>query len=155
MLFDQEFYKQHDAVAMVFPLRPILAHVFLCYNEKVLLQNCPSEFEPVISRSYLDDTFMLETSHSKIPKLLKSSTTSDLFQKLKIKTPYFFLRLKEVETMTNSRLQFTSNWPLAEFLPFLNVSSLSHTNTTCCLPYYNKYPNFSQILNFFIRKLTN
>ena len=109
MLFDQEFYKQHDAVAMVFPLRPILAHVFLCYNEKVLLQNCPSGFEPVISRSYFDDTFMLETSHSKIPKLLKSSTTSDLFQKLKIKTPYFFLTLKEVETMTNSRLQFTSN----------------------------------------------
>ena len=46
-----EFCKQHDGVAMVFPIGPILANVFLCYNEKVLLQNCPSEFKPVISRS--------------------------------------------------------------------------------------------------------
>ena len=46
-----EFCKQHDGVAMVFPIGPILANVFLFYNEKVLLQNCPTEFKPVISRS--------------------------------------------------------------------------------------------------------
>ena len=45
---------------------------------------------------------MLETSHSKIPKLFKSSTTLDLFQRLKMKTPYFLLTLKEVERITNS-----------------------------------------------------
>ena len=48
-----EFCKQHDGVAMVFLVRPILANLFLCYNEKVLLQNCPSEFKPGISRRYL------------------------------------------------------------------------------------------------------
>ena len=56
----------------------------------------------LLSLEVFDDTFMLETSHSKIPKLFKSSTTLDLFQRLKMKTPYFFLTLKEVERITNS-----------------------------------------------------
>ena len=47
-LFDQEFYKQHDGVAMGFPLGPTLANVFLCYHEKIWLQNCPSKFKLVI-----------------------------------------------------------------------------------------------------------
>ena len=38
ILFDQEFYKQHDGVEMVSQLRPSLANVFLCYHEKRLLQ---------------------------------------------------------------------------------------------------------------------
>ena len=50
ILFDQEFYKQHDGVAMCSPLGPTLASAFLCYHEKIWLQNYPSEFKPVISR---------------------------------------------------------------------------------------------------------
>ena len=30
ILFDQEFYKQHDGVAMGSPLGPTLANAFLC-----------------------------------------------------------------------------------------------------------------------------
>ena len=78
LLFDQEFYKQHDGVAMSSPLGPTFANAFLCYHEKIWLQNCPSEFKPVIYRSYVDDTFIptfsLKISHRKIPKLFKSST---------------------------------------------------------------------------------
>ena len=59
IVFDQPFYKQHDGVAMDFPLGPTLANVFLCYHEKIWLQNCPSEFKPVIYRRYVDDTFLL------------------------------------------------------------------------------------------------
>ena len=59
ILFDQQFYKQHDGVAMGSPLGPTLANVFLCYHEKIWLQNCPSEFKPVIYRRYVDDTFLL------------------------------------------------------------------------------------------------
>ena len=59
ILFDQEFHKQHDGVAMGSRLGPTLANVFLCYHEKIWLQNCPSEFKPVIYRTYLDDTFLL------------------------------------------------------------------------------------------------
>ena len=48
ILFDQDFYKQHDGVAVVSPLGPTLANGFLCYHEKIWLQICPSEFKPVI-----------------------------------------------------------------------------------------------------------
>ena len=40
-------------------LGPTHANVFLCYHEKVWLQNCPSEFKPVIYKRYVDDTFLL------------------------------------------------------------------------------------------------
>ena len=66
ILFDQEFYKQHDGVAMGSPLGPTLTNVLLCYHEKLQLQNCPSEFKPA--------TFLLETSHRKFSKLFKLST---------------------------------------------------------------------------------
>ena len=59
ILFDQQFYKQHDGVAMGSQLGPTLANVFLSYHEKIWLQNCPSEFKPVIYRRYVDDTFLL------------------------------------------------------------------------------------------------
>ena len=69
--------KQHYGVEMVSQLGLPLANVFLCYHEKILLQNCPSEFKPVIYRRYVNvymPTFSLETSRQKISKLLKSST---------------------------------------------------------------------------------
>ena len=59
ILFDQEVHKQHHEVAMDSPLGPTLANIFLCYLEKILLQNCPSEFKPVIYRNYVGDTFLL------------------------------------------------------------------------------------------------
>ena len=36
-----------------------MANVFLCYHKKIWIQNCPSEFKPVIYRRYLDDIFLL------------------------------------------------------------------------------------------------
>ena len=41
ILFDQIFYKQHGGVTMDSLLGPTLANVFLCYHEKIWLQNCP------------------------------------------------------------------------------------------------------------------
>ena len=37
ILFDQEFYRQHDGVAMGSPLGPRLVNIFLCYHEKIWL----------------------------------------------------------------------------------------------------------------------
>ena len=68
ILFDQEFYKQHDGVAMGSPLGPTFDNVFLCYHEKIWLQNCPSQFKPVIYRRYVDDTFLLFHSKHHIEK---------------------------------------------------------------------------------------
>ena len=67
ILFDQEFYKQHG-VAMGSAIGPTLANVFLCYHEKIWLQNCPSEFKPIIYRRYVDDTFLLFRSKHHIEK---------------------------------------------------------------------------------------
>ena len=68
ILFDQQFYKQHDGVAMASPIGPTLSNVFLCYHEKIWLQNCLSEFKPVIYRRYVDDTFLLFRSKNHIEK---------------------------------------------------------------------------------------
>ena len=67
-LFDQQFYKEHDGVAMGSPLGSTLSNVFLCYHEKIWLQNCPSEFKLVIYRRYVDDTFLLFRSKHHIEK---------------------------------------------------------------------------------------
>ena len=68
ILFDQEFYKQLDGVAMGLLLGPTLANVFLCYHESIWLQYCPSEFKPVIYRRYVDDIFLLFLSKHHIEK---------------------------------------------------------------------------------------
>ena len=59
VLFDGEFYKQIDGVAMVSPLGPTLANIFLCFHEQIWLDNCCIEFKPMIYRRFVDDIFLL------------------------------------------------------------------------------------------------
>ena len=40
-------------------LGPTLANPFLCHYEKLWLDNCPSEFKPVVYRIYVDNIFVL------------------------------------------------------------------------------------------------
>ena len=54
VLFDGEFYKQIDGVAMGSPLGPTLANIFLCFHEQIWLVNCPAKFKPVIYRRFAD-----------------------------------------------------------------------------------------------------
>ena len=72
-----------------------------------------------------------------------------------MKTPFHLLTLKQVGTTKNSRLQFTADRPLAEFLQSLEASSQIYVNASCCLRHYTKHSNFAQILNFYIRKWTS
>ena len=58
-LFNNEYYKQIDGVAMGSPLRPTFASIFLRYYKQIRLKNCPYEFKPVIYKRYVDDTFLL------------------------------------------------------------------------------------------------
>ena len=44
------------------PLGPTLANAFLCHYEKEWLDNCPSHFEPIVYRRYVDDIFVLFSS---------------------------------------------------------------------------------------------
>ena len=68
VLFDGEFYKQIDGVAMSSPLGPTLADIFLCFHEQIWLDNCPVEFKPVIYRRFVDDIFLLFRSKEHIEK---------------------------------------------------------------------------------------
>ena len=58
-IFDNKLYKQIDGVAMGSPLGPTLANAFLCHYEKIWLNECPSQFKPVVYKRYVDDIFVL------------------------------------------------------------------------------------------------
>ena len=68
VLFDGEYYKQIDEVAMGTLLGLTFANIFLSYHEQIWLKNCPCEFKPVIYKRYVDDTFLLFQSKDHIGK---------------------------------------------------------------------------------------
>ena len=49
-------------------LGPTLANIFLCFHEKIWLDNCRVEFKPVIYTRFVDDTFLLFRSKEHIEK---------------------------------------------------------------------------------------
>ena len=70
-IFHQKYFKQRDGVAMVFPLEPTLGNVFMCHFENMWLENCPTQFKPVLYRIYVDNTFLLFRSTEHVEKLKK------------------------------------------------------------------------------------
>ena len=52
VLFDGEYYKQIDGVAMGSPLGATFANIFLSYYKQICLKNCPCEFKPVIYKTH-------------------------------------------------------------------------------------------------------
>ena len=58
-VFNGQLFDQIDGVAMGSPLGPTLANIFMSVLETRYLNNCPSEFKPVLYRRYVDDTFCL------------------------------------------------------------------------------------------------
>ena len=67
-LFNGNYYRQIEGVAMGSPLGPILANIFLCHHEKKWLRNCPAEFKPINYTRYVDDTFVLFWDDSHVEK---------------------------------------------------------------------------------------
>ena len=55
---------------MGLPLGPTFANLFLCFHEKKWLEECPSEFKPIIYRRYIDDTFLLFKTQENAKKFL-------------------------------------------------------------------------------------
>ena len=58
-IFDNKLYKEIDEVAIGSPLGPTLANAFPCHYEKIWLNECSSQFKPVIYKRYVDDIFVL------------------------------------------------------------------------------------------------
>ena len=61
-IFNIEYYKQVDGVAMGSPLGPTLAHIFMGSFESKWLQDCSNDFKPVLYRRYINDMFVLFSS---------------------------------------------------------------------------------------------
>jgi len=68
--FNDNLYTQTDGVAMGSPLGPTYANAFLCYHEKVWLNQCPDEFKPSLYRRYVDDTFLLFKNCSQVEQFV-------------------------------------------------------------------------------------
>ena len=58
-LFNKTIYEQIDGVAMGSPLGPTLANIFMCHLENKYINDCPSNFKPLLYKRYVDDTFAL------------------------------------------------------------------------------------------------
>ena len=80
------------------PLGPTLANVFLCYHEKIWLQNCPSEFKHFIYRRYVNDAFLLFHSKHHVKKsqkyLNRQHKNIKLTSETKNENPFCFLTSK-------------------------------------------------------------
>ena len=72
-IFDQKYYKQCDGFAMDSPPEPTLANVFMCHFESTWLENCPTQFKPVVYRRYVDSTFLLFSFNRTCRKIEKVS----------------------------------------------------------------------------------
>ena len=55
----RKMYKQIDGATMDGCVSPKLAEVFMGPYETIWLENCPLEFNPVLYKRYLDDSFVL------------------------------------------------------------------------------------------------
>ena len=58
-LFNGQTYLQTDGCPMGGCIFPALGCIFLCHHETMWLDNCVSEFKPVLYKRYVDDTFSL------------------------------------------------------------------------------------------------
>ena len=58
-IFDSEYYRQHDGVAMGSPLGPTFTNIFLYVHEILSLEKSLPEFRIVICKRYVDDIFLL------------------------------------------------------------------------------------------------
>ena len=141
------------------PLGPTLANVFLCYHEKIWLQNSPSEFKPVIYRRYVDDTFLLFRSKHHIEKcrnyLNRQHKNIKFTSETENENSFLFLDIKITREnnkfMTSVYRKPTFSGVFTNFGSFIPKSYKYNLLFTLL----NRAFKLSQILNVFIKKLTS
>ena len=127
ILFDGEYYKQTDGVAMGSPLGPTLANIFLGFHEQNWLNSCPTEFKPAYYARYVDDIFVL------------------------FHNPDDLVKFKEYMNNRHPNMHFTSETEENNTLPFLDINIIRDDNSFMSSVYRKKtfsgvYTNFISFL---------
>ena len=60
---------------------PTLASGFMCHIEKFWLENCPTQFKPLVYRGYMATHFIYDTVQQNMQKSFKNVLTSKATQK--------------------------------------------------------------------------
>ena len=122
ILFNNEYYKQHDGAAISSPLGPTSTNIFLCVHEILWLEKCLPEFRPVIYRRYVDDTF-------------------SLFRNInQIETFKYYLNLQ------HSNINFTSEIEMNNSLSFLDIKIVRENNKFILSQVYRKFIDKPQFI---------
>ena len=58
-MFNDDYYKKVDGVAMESPLGPTLANLFSMYYEIKWFEDCPQQFKPQFYHRYVEDIFIM------------------------------------------------------------------------------------------------
>ena len=122
-IFNGDFYKQIDGLAMGGPLGPTLANFFLAHLEKSkMFDSCPGKHQPKLYLRYIDDIFAI----------FDESQSYDIFFNL-------------INSIHNN-LEFTVEVATTT-LPFLDVN-VKITEFSVDLSVYRKATNTNVLLNF-------
>ena len=66
IIFNNNFFKQIEGLAMGSPISATFANISMSYHEQNWLRKCPIEFKPILCKRYFDDTFVLFKNESNV-----------------------------------------------------------------------------------------
>ena len=160
-MFNDDYYKKVDGVAMESPLGPTLANLFSMYYEIKWFEDCPQQFKPQFYHRYVEDIFIMfkKKDHiKKFPRYINSCHRN-------IK----FTREEEKDSkMSFLDISISGNNNALENLSFINlylvVSTLisivsyqhqQNVKEVCCTRCYTEHPTFVPAICRFMKKLIN
>ena len=159
ILFNNEYYKQIDGIAMGSPLGPTLADIFLSYYEQIWLKNCPYD----LNLSLMKDMLMTPSCYFDQKIILKNFEVSlianililSLHLRQKKTIPCRFSLLKLVGLIivfsTNIYRKVTFNGVFTNFESFILISYKSNLTFTLSFRAFKLCSNFElfyqEILN--------
>ena len=129
ILFDNEYYKKHDGVAIGSPLGPTLPNIFLRLHEILWPEKCPPEFRPVIYKRYVDKTFLLFQNINQIK------------------------RFENYLNLQHANIKFTSEIEMNNSLSFLDIKIVRENNKFTTSVYWK--PTFSGVFTNFENFILN
>ena len=130
-LFNGNYYRQKDGVAMGSPLGPVLANAFLCHYETKWIEDCPLAFMPIFYARYVDDIFVLLRSKEHITLLCNTShrsiATSISRTKKKRTTSCHFWTSTSIVTPISFLLPYIEKPPFLVYTRTTVLSCQTHT----------------------------